>query len=77
MLRWGYAFPMTNSETLTGRTTRSILFRDKYDVTCTATHQVPEGTTVYVTENRRGELIACIPGTLLEQFILPIDVEPF
>jgi hypothetical protein len=65
------------TETLTGRTTRSILFRDKYDVTCTRTQRMPEGTTVYVTENRRGELIARIPGTLLEQFILLIDVEPF
>lgn len=65
------------SETLTGQTTRSILFGAYNDPTGARSRRLPAGTTVYVTETRKGKFIARIPGTLLEQQISLIDVEPF
>jgi hypothetical protein len=63
------------TETLTGKTTRSILFRDF--TTETMMVRRPAGTTVYVTEHRRGKFIARIPHTLFEAHVSLIDVEPF
>jgi hypothetical protein len=65
----------TNSETLVGRTTRSVLFRDN---TSGESRRYPTGTTVYVAERRDGcGFNIRIPRTLLTQHVYPSDVEPY
>jgi hypothetical protein len=66
------------SETLTGRTTRTVAFIDKSRNVVTSAVRKAAGTTVYVTEHPRtaGLFIIRIPGTLLEQDVNLSAVEP-
>lgn len=68
---------MTNAETLTGRTTRRILFSE--DGRTSAFGQYfPAGTEVYVTERRNGRGFDIrVPGTLWTQHVYPSAVTSF
>lgn len=65
-------------ETLTGRTTREILFADRGKSTFITGVRRPAGTLVYVTCPRAGSgaFRIRVPGTLLEQDVPMSAVEP-
>jgi hypothetical protein len=69
------------NETLTGRTTREIVFSyiDHATRVCKWTERRPAGTTVYVSRiDKDGTWTIRIPGTLLTQNVRPGNsVEPF
>jgi hypothetical protein len=66
-------------ETLTGRTTRTVLFADKAEKVFTFGVRKPAGTTVYVEAHKTGSgtFRIRVPGTLLEQEVPMSAVEPF
>jgi hypothetical protein len=68
------------NETLTGRTTREIVFSMIHPATkvCMATRRMPAGTEVYARTRRDGKgLNIRIPGTLFTQHVYAAAVEPF
>jgi len=68
------------NETLTGRTTREIVFSyiDHATRQCMATRRMPAGTEVYARPRSDGKgLNIRIPGTLFTQHVPGSAVEPF
>lgn len=65
------------NETLIGRTTRPVLFRDSTSKVFVSGVRRPAGTEVYVTCLKRDGFRIRIPGTLLEQDVEMPAVEPF
>lgn len=66
------------SETLTGKTTREIMFHDSSQKVFTFGTRKAAGTEVYVTRMRKdGTWDIRIPGTLLTQNVYPASVESF
>ena len=66
------------NETLTGRTTRTVLFADQAEKTFTFGVRKPAGTLVYVEAHKTGSgtFRIRVPGTLLEQEVPMSAVEP-
>jgi hypothetical protein len=68
------------TETLTGRTTRTVTFIDKGEARrfghVTGGVRRPAGTLVYVTAKRDGTFCIRVPQTLLEQDVYLRDIEP-
>jgi hypothetical protein len=66
------------NETLTGRTTRIVLFADKAEKIFTFGVRKPAGTLVYVEAHKTssGTFRIRVPGTLLEQEVPMSAVAP-
>ena len=66
------------NETLTGRTTRPVLFADQAEKVFTFGVRKPAGTLVYVEAHKTGSgtIRIRVPGTLLEQEVPMSAVEP-
>jgi hypothetical protein len=66
------------NETLTGRTTRTVLFADQAEKVFTSGVRKPAGTLVYVEARKTGSgtFRIRVPGTLLEQDVPMSAVEP-
>lgn len=66
------------NETLTGQTTREIIFANQAEKVFTFGTRKPAGTEVYVTRmHKDGTWDIRVTGTLLTQNVYPASVEPF